>query len=371
MKRALKSAVTTLVASLLAFEVLSALTIELGLIAADAPNYRVPGSRPFWVDRNPHFGMWHEAETQYVHTKSCFSVTYRTNAYGARDRARKRAGKLPRVVMLGDSFTEGYGLERAERTSDLLEARTGTEHLNFGTSGHFGPTQSWLLYKHLGKGFEHDVVVLNLLPDNDFTDDDPVYAKAYPDQYRPYLEAKGGGYELVYVNADKRGASAAETRREERRFLGRLLRNFSYGANVFNYFKGLVPQLLARGDDGGGDLGPGYAGYFDFTQAQAERLIEVLTRLIAEADGKSVFVTLIPRPADLETAAPSPLPQILGVLAAEHENLHLIDFREKFRAADWKSYYRGCDGHWSPAGARAAADVLLAEPAYRKALGLK
>ncbi len=371
MLRALKRAAGVAVICVLTLEALSAIAIEGGYIAADAPNYRIPGSQPFWVDRNPHFGMWHEADTEYVHTKSCFSITYRTNAYGARDRMRAREAKPPRVVMLGDSFTEGYGLERKDRASDLLEARTGIEHLNFGTSGHFGPTQSWLLYKHLAKRFVHDVVVLNLLPDNDFTDDDPKHIGAYADQYRPYLRQTADGYELKYANADKRGASERDLRREQRRFAGRLVRNFSYGANAFNYFKGVLLHGAARDDDAGRDLGSGYSGYFDFTKDQAERLVEVITRLMDEAGTRQVFITLIPRPADLETAAPSPLPGILQVLTGGYENLHVIDFRDKFRGADWKPYYRDCDGHWSPAGAKAAADAMLADPVYRKALGLK
>jgi hypothetical protein len=369
--RTLKRLAVVVAVSLVTLEVLSAAAIGLGVVPADAPNYRFPSSRPFWVDRNPYFGMWHEADTEYVHTKSCFSVTYRTNAYGARDRARQTTAKLPRVVMLGDSFTEGYGLERDDRTSDLLEAVTGVEHLNFGTSGHFGPTQSWLLYKHLAKRFEHDVVVLNLLPDNDFTDDDPKHAAAYPDQYRPYLVLKNGDYVVEYANAAKRGASERDLRREQRRYFARMLRNFTFSANAFNHFKGTMLQLAARDEGGAGNVGSGYSGYFDFTKTQAERLVEVLARLMEEAGERQVIVTLIPRPGDLETTSPSPLPGILAVLTGGYPNLHVIDFRDKFRGADWMSYYRDCDGHWSPKGAKAAAEVILADAVYRKVLGLK
>ena len=369
--RTVKRAAIAVGAVLALIEALSAIAVVTGMVAADAPNYRFPSARPFWVDRNPHFGVWHEPDTEYVHTRSCFSVTYRTNAYGARDRGRQTTGKLPRVVMLGDSFTEGYGLERKDRTSDILEADTGVEHLNFGTSGNFGPTQSWLLYKHLGKRFEHDVVVLNLLPDNDFIDDDPKHAGSFPDQYRPYLVAKGGGYEVEFANADKRGLSERDLRRERRRYFARLLRNFTFTANVFNAFKGVVVQMATTDDGAERNLGSGYSGYFDFTKAQAVRLIEVLTRVLEEAKERQVFVVLIPRPGDLEITAPSPLPGILGVLTGGYENLHVIDLRDRFATVDWHGFYRNCDGRWSPAGAKAAATAMLADPAYRKALGLK
>jgi hypothetical protein len=370
-RRWIKGGLIVLAVSIASFEIFSLAAIKLDIIAADSPNYRVPGLKPFWVDRNPHFGVWHEASTEYVHTKSCFSVTYRTNAYGARDRARVRNGKLPRVVMLGDSFTEGYGLERLDRMSDRLEAATQAEHLNFGTSGYFGPTQSWLLYKHLAKGFDHNVVIFNLLPDNDFTDDDPAHVAAYKGQYRPYLVEKGGDYQLEYANKDQRGVSEREIRREKRRFIGRMIRNFTYSANAVNYLSALIRHRLAR--DGGVRVSAEatYAGYFDFTQAQAERLVYVLESLIKEVGERTVIITVIPRPADIVQPGDAPLSALLDVLVADHPNLHIIDLREHFRKqAEWPSYYRDCDGHWSPAGAEAAAGVLLSDPVYRGALQL-
>jgi hypothetical protein len=49
----------------------------------------------------------------------------------------------------------------------------------------------------------------------------------------------------------------------------------------------------------------------------------------------------------------------------------VIDLRDRFATVDWHGFYRNCDRRWSPAGAKAAATAMLADPAYRKALGLK
>ncbi|MAH84628.1 MAG: hypothetical protein CBB68_09885 [Rhodospirillaceae bacterium TMED8] len=365
-----KGALCVLLVSAISLEVFSAIVIELHLIPADSPNYKTPGERPFWVDRNPHFGMWHEAETEYIHTKSCFSVTYRTNTFGARDRQRDKMGNLPRVLMLGDSFTEGYGLKREDRTSDILESQTKVEHLNFGTSGHFGPTQYWLLYKHLGLKFNHNLVIINLLPDNDFVDDDPNHAAIYQGQYRPYLERTGARYLLTYINRDQKGASKKEIRREKRRYFGRMLRNFTYSINAINYIMSFMRQIRPLNREQH-LISPAFSGYFDFSRDQAERLIEVMSRVMVEAEARQVIVTVTPRPADLIYMNPSPLIELLMVVAEDYPNLHIIDFRKAFQVQpNWHSFYRDCDGHWSPAGAKAAANILLQDEVYRRTLGI-
>ena len=369
-RRWIQSVLLILIILLVCLEAMSVVAIEYDFIAVDAPNYRRPNTRPFWIDRNPYFGMWHEANTSHVHTKACFSVTYRTNAYGVRDRSRQSAGKLPRVVVIGDSFIEGNGLEREDRTTEILELGSGVEHLNFGTSGHFGPTQSWLLYKHLAKRFEHDVVVFGLLPDNDFVDDDPTLADAYAGQYRPYLIGKESDYELKYANVDQRVVSELEVRDEKWRFFNRALRNYTYMANVVNYLLGSFrDKALRRGTIARVSVST-YSGYYDFTRSQAERLLYVLEQMLVEAGERTFFVVIIPRPADIRPE-PAPILSVLEFIATEHDNLHIIDLRKSFaRHANWPDFYRDCDGQWSPAGARAAAETLLADPRYRQSLEL-
>ena len=149
------------------FKILSAIAIESHLISGETPNYQTLGLRPFWVDENPHFGMWHPANEEYTHIKSCFSALYTSNSYVAGDKERSKESKERQVLVIGDSFVEGCGLNSPERTSDLLEQKMRIEHLNFATSGHFVPTQYLLLYQHLSKQFRHDAVIIGLLSDND------------------------------------------------------------------------------------------------------------------------------------------------------------------------------------------------------------
>jgi len=370
--RRIKQVLMVVVLAMAAVELASAALIESGILGAQRPSYKMPKLQPFWIDRDPHVGMWHEAETEYEDVTDCYAVSYRTNAYGARDPERKRKVDGPRAVMLGDGFIEGVGLERGERISDILEAETEIEHLNFGSGGPFGVTQAWLLYKHLAKGFDHDLVVLGLVPDDDFVNDDPALAGTYGRQYRPYMVMRGGSYYLKYVNPDERGLSAAERRAEDRRLVARLLASYTYTANALRRIAILVHANWTGGPGETVSAEATYSGYYDFTQAQAERLIYVLEQLLEEAGDRQVIVTVIPRPADFAQAAPPPLMAILEVLAPAYPNLHVIDLRQRFKNDDQRSgYYRDCRRYFSPAGAAAAARLLSADPAYRTALGLK
>src|SRR5262245_54115015 len=145
MKQFFLSAVLVTVITLLALEAGTAVGIRTGLISVKPPSYSLDQvrARPFWRDMNPAFGVWHEPNRTYRHRSNCFDVRYRANAYGARDPERTVQSERPRVVVLGDSFVEGFGVNESERMTTLLERDTGIEHLNFGIAG-TGNTQHFL-----------------------------------------------------------------------------------------------------------------------------------------------------------------------------------------------------------------------------------
>ncbi len=99
-----------------------------------------------------------------------FDVVYRINSHGLRDRERPLA-KPPgtgRIMMLGDSFTEGDGVEGNETFSYRLEAMLDTsalsrhwEVINAGV-GSYSPLLEYLYLVHRGLAFEPDMVILNL-----------------------------------------------------------------------------------------------------------------------------------------------------------------------------------------------------------------
>jgi tetratricopeptide (TPR) repeat protein len=101
-----------------------------------------------------------------------FIGTYeRTNSHGQRDRERTLAKPdgVTRILLLGDSVVEGYGLRESETLSRRLEDLYNdgsTEVLNFGVSAYCTLAEIELL-EVKGLRFDPDVVVL-VFVENDF-----------------------------------------------------------------------------------------------------------------------------------------------------------------------------------------------------------
>jgi Flp pilus assembly protein TadD/lysophospholipase L1-like esterase len=101
-----------------------------------------------------------------------FIETYeRTNSHGQRDRERtlRKPDGVQRVLLLGDSIVEGYGLPESKTISSQLEELYGdgsTEVLNFGVSAYCTRAEIELL-EVKGLHFDPDVVVL-VFVENDF-----------------------------------------------------------------------------------------------------------------------------------------------------------------------------------------------------------
>ncbi|MGP8282104.1 MAG: hypothetical protein ACLQT6_05265 [Desulfomonilaceae bacterium] len=99
--------------------------VKLELLPFDMPSYKYPPTS-ITVDDNPYFGTWHKPDSTFFQRKWCLSAEYNFNSYGARDRERTQESPVPRAVMLGDSFVEGYGVNADNRLSNLIETGAAT-----------------------------------------------------------------------------------------------------------------------------------------------------------------------------------------------------------------------------------------------------
>ena len=197
----LKSILFLLIYTALLFEGFSLFLVFRESWRGGQPTYQVSriGSGTFWSDMNPYFGVWHGPDSEYHHISPCVDVHYTANRHGMRDAHRELESDVPRIAVIGDSVVEGYGLEREQRFSNVLERETGIEHMNFGTGGGFGPLQYQLLYRHLASDFSHEGVIVGIYPNNDLQDYLPGrVATPPPDRYKPYYTDEGGEYRIVY-----------------------------------------------------------------------------------------------------------------------------------------------------------------------------
>ncbi len=77
---------------------------------------------------------------------------------------------IKRILVIGDSFAWGYGVEETQRFSQLLETSMGVEVINAGVSG-YSTDQELLWLKGEGIKYETDLVIL-VFAGNDIGDND-------------------------------------------------------------------------------------------------------------------------------------------------------------------------------------------------------
>lgn len=354
----LRTALGLTVASLLVIEV--GVRILVGFDLLPYAPFRTTAEPVFWADIHPSFGTWHLPDKEFHHETSCFDVTYRSNGYGARDRERARRSTAPRrTVVLGDSFAEGIGVAAEARVSDLLEQRTGIEHLNFGTAGNFGSVQEWVLYRDLARQFDHSDVIILALPDNDFSDNDP--ANFPQKRYRPYLVKGRDGFALEY-------RVAFGDRDRDRYAMETIVQNFasnvSYTANVIRHVLRHRKQARrwARSEV---DRVP----YNDYSEADLQVLQESYRRIEESmGSGRRLWIFTIPRFRDFAWYAAQGydfrLPADLSRFAESTDGVAYLDLLPELarRAGELgvpvASLFHECDGHWSPLGNQLAADII-------------
>jgi lysophospholipase L1-like esterase len=351
-----------LAVSLVCVEIVLQAAVRLGVASVDLPSYSIAYAKPFWQDVNPHFGVWHPANARYRHQKSCFDLVYASNAHGMRDRDVTIASQSPRVVVLGDSFAEGWGAAYGRRFTEHLRERTGIEHLNFGTSGDFGPTQSYMLYKTFAAQFDHRAVILTILPENDFLDDLPAPERlAKGARRRPYLVGAYPDYRLQYPagewSGDKRWGWHVKN----------VLREFWLTFRLADHAVQLAQRVMAF-QRKKGDFDPLHSFYFDYTPEDFDRLRYAIEQIKALAGDRPMLIVTIPFETDFprtaESAAPPPLRRDLAALA-ESLGITYVDLLEHM-SDERAKYFLRCDPHWSEAGHQMVAEVIARWSFYRR-----
>ncbi|MEM6628242.1 MAG: hypothetical protein AAF694_01155 [Bacteroidota bacterium] len=358
-KNNLKALLFGLVFSLILLELGCLLLVESGHIPCGVPSYSLASKGPrFWSFLNKDFGPWHYKNTSSRQLGACFDVLHHTNSYGARDIERPIKSNKLRTVVLGDSFVEGYAVCDTCRVTNFLEKSLGIPFLNFGVTGGFGPTQCYVLYEKLAKQFDHDVVMMGILPDNDFQDDLP-----NPGRYHPYWKGRYPNYMLAYTGEKY---LVDETQKEqEDRDMRWYLRNFSYTMNVADWLEAYVKwrRNMSRQVK---QMPRGESRFEQFSTEEFDRMRFSIEKICEAAGEREVIVFLIPRFTDIlsyEKNGHNPLAEELQS-TIDMPNFRLVDLVSGMHAThkeEWVDYYLPCDRHWSRRGHEVAAELLGSE----------
>jgi hypothetical protein len=349
--QAVRAALRLLAVNFLVFAILAELLcivfVHLKSWPSSRPTYHL-NYNLFWADINPDFGVWHRPNGHFDHQLGCFSVEYTTNGYGARDKERRLHSTKPRTVVLGDSFIEGFGLPDQERLTNILERDTGREYLNFGTGGDFSPLQYALLYKTLASRFDHNQVLVGVLPDNDFYEMDPAWGRrAEPDRYRPYYASDLSVFYMGHF--DPTGGEGFGDHVEA--WMRAYLASYHVGQYIISRFYWRRRRV--------------YSGYNDYTDVDLTRLKTALGDIKSTADAHraKMAVFLIPRANDFKRLHEAGADRLGPVMEkwGQGVGIPILDLLPEMDAqsnGDNRSYFHECDGHWSKRGSAVAAKIV-------------
>ncbi|MBX7184129.1 MAG: hypothetical protein K1Y01_03200 [Vicinamibacteria bacterium] len=377
---------------------LLALSTFLGLLAVEAAaralvwNWtREPGvvRHPF-ARFDPDLGWSKPENASGILRRSEYRVALKINSSGLRgpDIPLAKPPGVKRVLLLGDSFTEGYTVEepltvRARLEKELSSAlSTPVQVINGGTAG-WGTDQEVLFYEKSGRAYAPDVVVLLFYYNDIYRDGDL--------RIQPWFDLDETG-SLVLNNSPVkpheefyraepfsikpfRGSMALallQPRLDSHPRVARALSMFGLAdppaglkeiPEEFHPFGRQRPREVRR---------------------HWQRIEALLGRLDASVskDGARLMLFYVPARFEVDDAAWSLTRQVYGLNAQWDRNrvadelgriahdldLPIVDPRAAFRSSEAKaaSTYFPEDGHWTEAGNEVAAKEILA--AIRKRL---
>lgn len=328
-------------------------------------------------------GTFEWVDTRHAVRQNRFG--YRGAAYDYRRTGQKR------MVVLGDSFTWGFGVENPQIFTSIMERQASSplEIVNLGVSG-YGTDQEYLLWRGKGHLWSPDRVVLMVTVFTDFFENTVADAHGYS---KPLFQwTASGGFELSNVPVPPRLTSwddGPSRVAPPRSLLADFLLAHSALANVVAGAALKSPAI--RGYLETHDIVPARLAGYDWecflymggANARAELSWATMFRLISELEadvtrrGADFSVVIIPSPAQVYPELWERFSRITSVpsgggLAAdipsrrvrewcESKGIHVIDLLPVLRAEAVKNpyLYYPINRHWTADGHALVAKVLL------------
>jgi hypothetical protein len=304
----------------------------------------------WWTEENI-WGAWHIKNSETRQIRSCYDATYISNEVGARDDSFSYNNPND-IILIGDSFAEGYGVNYVNTSQKYIENLTGFNVLNFGVSKNFGIVQYYEIYKNFAKNYEHNKLIIFFLPSNDFGENDYNNWRGSK-RYRPYYKKiENNNYETFIPN------DAVKNYKSRTKKIKKIFKDYFWTSGLFinlNYNYKIYRAKKKYGKDT-------FSGYFDSNLDQQKAAIYFIKKIADEANIETYLVS-IPRLQDFERLEKGEnLQEVFWIkslndLTKKNKKFTFIDLIQ-YPTSNLKSLYLKCDGHWTIAGNIWAAEII-------------
>ena len=321
--------------------------LEIGLLLASAcvslvlaeATLRVLGRGPLPVNPVPGNFWRHDALLGWSNSPGAdgvfdhphFRISVHINAKGLRDRdyPYDRNPGTRRILVVGDSFVWGYGVEQPQTFPKVLEGRLpGVEVINAGVAG-YGTDQELLWLRSEGVRYRPDLVILEMCGNDDDENNSDLVYNVY---HKPRFKQTGTG-ELALT-----GVPVPKPSRALR------LKHwiFTHSALVFQLKAGLIDRFR----------NPRKAAPVEGLGLTLD-LVDAIGRVARDAGARLVVVTT-------SRYAPTPaFPYDRLVAALRQRGILTLDIDHAPGYEAGTMLIPG-DAHWNPAGHQFVARQILA-----------
>jgi hypothetical protein len=267
---------------------------------------------------------------------------FTTNAQGFRATEEYVPAVPPgrrRVIVVGDSFTMGFGVGDAETYPAQMQARCpGLQVVNMGQGG-YGLDQALLWYRRDGRPLDAQLVVLAVIAHDLYRMAD----ERFVGYAKPVLRARGGKLVVENVPVPAGWGSRTPLRQAQ------------------TFLESLAVVRLSRWALGR-DRAPAEAFYGALPSGVLEAAALALDEAVAAARAKDQGFALVYLPT-LELLPKEPVPEATWLAAqARRLGVPFVDLREEFGALPpWElaRLFRPADQHYTVEGNRLVAAALL------------
>ena len=304
----------------------------------------------WWTEENT-WGAWHVKNSETRQIRSCYDATYISNEVGARDDSFS-FNKPNDIILIGDSFAEGYGVNYVNTSQKYIENLTGFNVLNFGVSKNFGIVQYYEIYKNFAKNYKHNKLIIFFLPSNDFGENDYNNWRGSK-RYRPYYEKIENNSYKTFIPND-----AVKNHKSQSKKIKKIFKDYFWTSGLFinlNYNYKIYRAKKKYGKDT-------FSGYFDSNLDQQKAAIYFIKKIIDEANVETYLVS-IPRLQDFERFNKGEnLQEVFWIkslkdLSKKNKKFTFIDLIQ-YPISNLEDLYLKCDGHWTIDGNKWAAEII-------------